>query len=246
MGEVVNISGVNIYTLGLFSVIAFLWGSYVFYKKGLSTHFEENSILDVVVVCGFWSFILGRLVYVLENLPIFFKHWSRVFLMADFPGVSRWGVLIGFVLGAMLVIRKKKGKYFDYFDLLALAYFGGMQIFLSLMLLSAFTWQRLALAILHFIFYLIFWRMEEAYRHFAWYRGSKTFARTGLVAGFSISAIGLLYFVELVINKTLWPSQLILGAVLSVLGLVLVYSRSGRILVDDLSVLKIWNKRKQK
>ncbi|HAI22331.1 TPA: hypothetical protein DCL92_00845, partial [Candidatus Collierbacteria bacterium] len=72
-----------------------------------------------------------------------------------------------------------------------------------------------------------------------WYRNNKTSARSGFVAGFSISWWGLLFLAEKIMTGNyfwtvgLWSGMLFVG------GLVLVYIRSGRTITEDLkNILK--------
>ena len=108
-----KVNSFGVYSFSFLAVIAFLWGSFVFYKKAIESHFDELPVLDTVVFVGFWSFIWGRLTYFLFNLDIFKDHWIRILFLKDYPGLNHWGVIIGILFGLFLTIRYLKVKYID-------------------------------------------------------------------------------------------------------------------------------------
>ncbi len=246
MGEVVNLSGVNVYTLGLFIAASFLWGAFVFYKKSTETHFEESSVLDIIVLAAFWGFLSARVGYVLMNLSLFVKHWGRVFMVSEYPGMNRWFALLGFLLAVVHSVRKRKGKVYDYLDLFFLGYFFGVSVLWVFMSLVSFNWQNLLVGLLSLLVSFWLWKAEKTYRFFDWYKGSKTYARTGFVFCSGIMAVGLLYLVELGIYSVKNAYSYGLGIALFVIGLALLYARSGRILEDDFLIIKKWKKIKAK
>ena len=246
MGEVIIFSNLPIYTLGLVAVFCFLWGAFVFYKKAIEAHLEGSTILDMVVLSAFWAIILGRISFVLTNITIFFGHWTRAFLLINFPGVERWGVLLGLFLGIFLIVKKKKGKYLDHLDLAVLGYLSGVSFFWIGINFINFYWQNLVLAIFNLLMFIVFWKAERTYRLISWYRGTKSFAKSGFVTGFGIMTTAMSFLIEKILyrNMSIWSLVWSLG--LLVAGLVLVYIRSGRLLADDIKALKIWNKNPKK
>lgn len=236
---IIRINNIPVYGFGLLAVIAYLWGSFVFFKKANESHFENRSILDSVVLSAFWGFIVGRVVFAILNIGIFWDHLSRLFLLTNYPGLDRFGVILGIAFGLWLCLRKIKVKFMDWFDLTALGISAGTAIFLAGLAILAFMWQYIVLALMYLLVFIYFWNVEERYRTFVWYRGNKTSARSGFVAGFSISLWGLLFLVEkIMIGNYFWTVGLWSG-ILFVGGLVLVYIRSGRTAMEDLkNILK--------
>jgi len=236
---IIRINNIPVYGFGLLAVIAYLWGSFVFFKKANESNFENRSILDSVVLSAFWGFIVGRVVFAILNMGMFGNHLSRLFLLTNYPGFDRFGVIFGVAFGLWLCLRKIKVKFMDWFDLTALGISAGTAIFLAGLAILAFMWQYIVLALIYLFVFIYFWNVEERYRTFDWYRNNKTSARSGFVAGFSISLWGLLFLVEkILIGNYFWPVGLWSG-ILFVGGLVLVYIRSGRIVTEDLkNILK--------
>lgn len=231
---IIRIGNFSMYGFGLLATFAFLWGSFAFYKKAVQSHFEEMHILDGVVVGAFWAFIVGRLSYVVLNYQIFWNHLPRIFLFSNFPGIDRWGVLLGLFLGVFWTVRRVKGKVIDWFDLVALGVSAGQSVFFAGLSLISLTWQYALVSFLFLLFFCWLWGVEERYRTFAWYKANKTSAKSGFILGFSLAVWGMIYFLEHVLVKgvgfwqTGWSASLFVG------GLVLVYIRSGRTVTEDI------------
>lgn len=243
----VNIGGINLYLTGLIVSVSFLWGAFVFYKKSLENHLDEGLVLDIIVLMGFWGFIFGRIGFVLLNLGIFVKHWGRVFMLTSYPGLDRWFVILGFILALLLLVKKRRHKYFDFLDSFALGYLASLSIYWPLSLIMNFNYQGLALSLWFFVTFVLLWGVESKYRFFEWYRGARTSARTGFVFGVSTILVGLSYLLEHFLYNfsfDLWV--MILSLALFVIGLVMVYIRSGRLLEEDLPIFKKWKKTKTK
>jgi hypothetical protein len=246
MGETIAISNFMIYKLGLVVFFVYLWGGFVFYKKAIESHIEDIIALDIIVLSAFWSFILGRISFVLTHLSSFAGHWSRIFLLVNYPGIERWGALVGIILAVLYVVKKKKGKYFDYLDLVALGVLSGSAFFWVGLNFINFYWQNFVIAGINFFGFVLFWQLEKSYRHISWYRGSKTFAKSGFVSGFSLIFMVMSFVLECILFRSFNIFNVILMLVLFIGGMVLVYIRSGRLLVDDFKSINIWNKRIKK
>lgn len=225
---VLRINNIPIYGFGLLAVFSFLWGSFVFYKKTNESHFEDKLILDTVVLSAFWGFIVGRLAFSILNYQVFLSHWSRLFLLTNYPGLDRFGVIAGIALGLWLCLRKNKEKFLDWFDLMALGVSAGIAVFFAGLAILAYMWQFIVLAFLYFLVLVYFWNIEGKYRTLDWYRNKKTSAKSGFITGFSIASWGVLFLAEKLLTANfVWQTGVWAGLLL-VGGLVLVYIRSGR------------------
>lgn len=234
---ILRINNIPVYGFGLLAVFAFLWGSFVFFKKANESNFEDRLILDSVVLAAFWSFILGRVAFAFLNLGMFWNHWSRLFLLTNYPGLDRFGVVAGLALGLWLCLRKVKERFLDWFDLMALGISAGASIFFAGLAILAFLWQFVVLAVIFLGAFIYFWNAEGKYRTFSWYRNNKTSSRSGFISGFTISLLGLLYLAEKLLTVSfVWPVGVWSG-LLFVGGLILVYIRSGRTASEDLKTI---------
>ncbi|KKT40136.1 hypothetical protein A3K29_04520 [Candidatus Collierbacteria bacterium RIFOXYB2_FULL_46_14] len=232
-----RIGDIAIYGFGLLATLSFLWGSFVFYKKAVESHLEEFHILDGVVMSAFWAFIVGRLTFVILNLPTFWGHFSRVFLFSNYPGIDRWGVMAGVYLGVFLTVRRYKAKAMDWFDFVSLGILSGVAIFHAGLSLLTYSWQYGVLGVIYLVIFGVGWDAELKYRTYSWYKSNKTSAKSGLITGFSLSAGGVLYLVERLMFRgfdltvCLWSTFLFVG------GMVLVYIRSGRTASEDIKII---------
>ena len=224
---VLRVSNIYIYGFGLLAVLSFLWGSFVFYKKCLESHFEDFHVLDSVVMSAFWAFIVGRLAFVALNMVTFWNHFPRILLLSNYPGIDRWGVILGIALGVFLSVRKIRARFLDWFDLASLGILSGGAVFLAGLFLLTRDFRYVILSLLHLGLFIYLWQMEDKYRTYEWYRGKRTSARSGFITGFVLSFWGLAFLIERLIFKEVILWSVIWGGSLLVGGLVLVYIRSG-------------------
>jgi hypothetical protein len=234
---VLRINDIPIYGFGILAVFSFLWGAFVYFKRGSEANFEDRLILDSVVLSAFWSFIVGRLTFSFLNLEVFGNHWSRLFLLTNYPGLDRFGVVAGIALGLFLCLRKSKEKFLDWFDLVVLGVSAGTAVFFAGLSILAFVWQFIVLALLYLLVFIYFWNIEGKYRTFGWYRNNKTSARSGLLVGLSVSSWGLLFLIEKLLTASYVWQVGVWSGVMLVGGLVLVYIRSGRTVTDDIKTI---------
>ena len=234
---VIRINDLSIYGFGLLTVFSFLWGSFVYYKKAVEAHFEDFHILDSIVMSAFWAFIVGRLAYVALNMSTFWNHFPRVMLLTNYPGLDRWGAIMGISLGLFFLVRRVKGRFLDWFDFTSLGILSGGAIFLSGLFLLTTSWVYLILALIQLLLFLLFWNVEDKYRTYGWYRGKRTSSRSGLISGFTISFLGVAYILERLILRQISWGSMAWGGLLLVGGLVLVYIRSGRTVAEDIKYI---------
>lgn len=239
-----SISSYSVYSFSLLVVLSFLWGSFVFYKKAIESHFEEVVILDIVVFSAIWSIIFGRLIFFFVNYSVFKDHISRILFLKDYPGFSEWGLVSGMLLGLFLIIRKMKLKYIDLLDLMSLGLLGGLPIFYAGLSLFQFSLKNLIFAIVLGVLFVFFWKAEDDYRTYAWYRNKKTHAKSGFIAGMGGVVFGLKGVISQIIGG-LNLFNLFCSIGLIVGGLVLVYIRSGRTIKEDLKIFLKYGRKKQ-
>lgn len=244
--SVFRLKDIFIYGFGLLTVFSFLWGSFVFYKKAIESHLEDLNVLDAVVMSAFWAFIIGRVVFALLNLDTFGAHLPRIFLITDYPGIDRWGAVLGIALGILFIVRRVKARFLDWFDLTSLGILSGEAIFLAGLFVLTRALPYLILSLLNLAVFVLLWNIEDKYRTYGWYRGKRNSARSGLITGFSLSFWGLTFLIQQVIFKEVSPISLTWAFGLLVGGLVLVYIRSGRTIQDDINnIFKTKHGRKQ-
>ncbi|MBU1071280.1 prolipoprotein diacylglyceryl transferase [Patescibacteria group bacterium] len=219
-----SVEGVSVYTFSAFVFLAFLWSSFVFYKKAIEYHENEETVFNAVLLMGALSFIFSRFWFVMTKLDWFVGHWIRVLFMKEYPGMNGWGVFLGVLLGVLVIVKKNKQKLFDWLDLVSLGLSAGIPIVyvasgvLSTEMMSTEIVKGLLLA----LWFFFLWWVEGEYRTFGWYRFRKTQAKTGFVTGGFVFGLGL-------VNAY---------AVLVAVGVLIVYIRSERKVIKDLKLLE--------
>lgn len=136
----VSFGNFKIYTFGIFLVLAFFWASFLLWKNIRLTAFKEEEIFDSLFISFFIGLIAGRVMYVFIHFKEFGLDFLKILLVNGYPGISLYGVLIGFIFSLKLVFDIKKIKFneaVDYFItplLIALAigkigaFFSGVEV----------------------------------------------------------------------------------------------------------------------
>jgi len=240
-GEVVlQLGSSNIYLFSLVVLLAFLWGSFVFYKKANEYHLKEETVLDSILLMGLASFLGARIFYVLTRLDIFANRWARILFIKQYPGMSSLGMVLGILLVLLLLAWKKKENFFDWLDLVALGFSAGLPIvsagqsFLNngFKLFKVIPLSILEAVVFTGLFSLLWW-LEGEYRTFEWYRFRKTQAKSGFVVSLLLFCWTVVKMVGLGISKSMSVERVFFWIGLIVLSVVIMYIRSGRSLKID-------------
>jgi phosphatidylglycerol:prolipoprotein diacylglycerol transferase len=248
------ISIVRTFILGPFLVLAFLAGTFVFWKKGGEEYYDQSELMDVLILSCFVALVGARLGFILVHIADFGIDIVRWFSLIAYPGyLGIAGLLCGFFA---LIWQAKKRKW----DAYEVGDFGAIALSLGLVVVflgeffngsgfgnpttlpvgmnfpGVFDTRhpvQLYAMVLYFLLFLLLWKLERVYRTFIWYRANRRTAQSGFVMSVFLIGYGiiglLLSFVQ--------PSFLTLyGVNIDVLirvgvilwGLGLLYARSGR------------------
>ena len=100
-------------------------------------------------------------------------------------------------------------------------------------------------AVASLVVFSLLWKGEQEYRTYEWYKNKKTQARSGFITGVALSYYGLAHFAWQMAS----PDRKLVGIMADLLlfagGWVIVYSRSGRSLSDDLKLIKRHGRKKE-
>lgn len=223
----------TVYILSLSVILAYFWYSFVVYKKGLEYRYAADSLLDLAVLSGIFSWVGARLSFVLTHLSTFQTNWLRVFLLSAYPGYDYLGLLVGLVLGLGLLSRRGEVKLSDGLDLAGLGLSGAIaferlgRVFSGQVTLVFGVPGELLQAFLFLFIFVWLWRLEGEYRTFEWYRFRRTQAKSGFIFG------SFLFLSGIVIGF----NSLLLGAASVLVGVGVVYWQSGRSLGYDVKLL---------
>lgn len=236
-----------VYTHSLFVVLAFFWYSFVIYKKGLEFRYEKESMLDLAVLSALFGFIFSRLGYVITNISTFNVNWLRVLLLVDYPGYNYLGLVLGLVIAVIFLTKRGEIRLFEGLDLLGLGLPGAIAFERLGVVLALESRAVLGIPVeilQAFLFLIIFvwlWKLEREYRTLEWYRFRKTQAKPGFIFGAFLFLSGFL-----IVGSSIWPvmslSEIIIGSLSVLSGIVVVYRQSGRSLAYDVKLIPFISK----
>jgi phosphatidylglycerol---prolipoprotein diacylglyceryl transferase len=115
-----KVGPVQIFSYGFFLTLAYLAGTFVFWREGRKRGFNEEKLLDLSIVTLIASLIGGRALYVLLNWS-YFQEDPRSILYFWQGGFAYFGSLIFGFLAAWFLSRSWKWPFFQIADLGALA-----------------------------------------------------------------------------------------------------------------------------
>jgi len=113
-----DLKNIKIYTFGVFLVLAFFWGCFTLWKNVRLTAHKEEEIFDGLFVSMFGGIFVGRLIYVSLNFKDFGIDILKFILINGYPGLSLYGMLLGFFGSLYFFFNSKKIKFSqmaDYF-----------------------------------------------------------------------------------------------------------------------------------
>lgn len=251
---IASIGPITLYTFGLVLFTGFFLTVFLIWKKGREEHYDEEHILDVILIASFWSLVAARLGYILSNLSnigIDLAHWINII------GNPGYNVYVALVVGFVVIWRQAKQRRWDFFEFaditaIGVAFFSAFiwlgaflngsaigietNLFLSIQLqgesVRRLPIQLLGLGMTVILFGLLWWA-EERYRTFAWYRANKNSARSGFVFFcflIGLGIVGLLTHPFFADGWNLYGIRLdmVFWLVLFVIGVIGVYIRSSR------------------
>lgn len=123
-----SVGPINIYFFGVFLLLAFLLGSFLVWRQG-KEEFEEEKILDGLMVALLFGLFFARLFYILFHFSDFGFEILRWFHLVLFPGFLFSFGLLGGVIGLVIYTKKAGINFLKFADIfvfgLAFAQFVG-------------------------------------------------------------------------------------------------------------------------
>ena len=248
------IGPVVIKTVNLAFVLALLAGLFVFWRKGREEHYEEAMLFDGLLLSLLFGLVLARAAFIAMRFGEFGLNVMNWLDLVNKPGFSISALFIG---SAFFLYRYAKKKKWDEFEILDFWVMGVTlaQVFIwfgyflagtalgtetnlpwGMVFPSVFTKHHPTQLYYALFFSALFWYLswaEVRYRTFVWYRFGKNTAQTGyllsvcmLLTGLFSLVMGLVTVPEVVVAGVRADS--IFSLVLTVFGLSMLYSRSGR------------------
>lgn len=107
---------------GLFLGLGIFFGSFTVWRIARSFDFDAEKILDIIFLTLGASFIFSRLVFVLNNLPVF-DSLSKVLFINRYPGLSFWGGFSGGLLALWWLTKKNRIPFMQAADIAVTGFF---------------------------------------------------------------------------------------------------------------------------
>ena len=197
-----TIGPVAISSLGVFSSLAFLFGSFVVWKRAREEHIDDEDIFDIIFVSLFGGIVFGRLLFIIFHLQKFGFDLGK-WLSLSYSSEISW---VGFLLGGMYMVsracKKKKLNFFQFLDLSVLGvivahilyrfgqFFDGSYLGVQTDLFVGVPFpgvegrlhplQLYEILIFLVLYFIIKW-LDRRYRLFNWYQDNRGNAKSGFL-----------------------------------------------------------------
>jgi phosphatidylglycerol---prolipoprotein diacylglyceryl transferase len=252
-----SLGPVQLKTWNVMIVLAFLATGFVFWRKARDEHYEEMEVFDGFLISMVVGLLVARLGFVVTHWTEFELNIVKWIDLFTYPGLS-W---LFAVLGAgWALIRFAKNRKWDVFEILdfwltALC-LGQVWLWLGWWLdgtrfglASTLPWamhfpnvvdthhptQVYAAGLYGILFWFLSW-LEYHYRTFEWYKTGRKSALTGFVTGSFLIGHGLIQaglaaLMPAQLQMFGWRLDYWLAGAAAVLGVIVIYVRSGRTIV---------------
>lgn len=118
----------TLYTFGIFLLLAFFLGSFLFWKLGKLTSVKEEELFDGLFISIMGGLFTSRLVYVLLNFSNFGFNPLKFILINGFPGLSLFGALFGGVTLFYVFTRVRRIHFLEIIDYMVAPLFAALSI----------------------------------------------------------------------------------------------------------------------
>lgn len=261
---------IKVYSFGVLLFLGVILGLYVSWKKIRDYHIEDEEFLDVSLQTIFWGLVGARIAYIFEHFSVFGFNFLKWLWFTHYVGLSMWGAILGGLVGLILITKNRKVNLFEWLDIGSLGLVLGLSIGRLAALLNGSSVGiavpmgisvngidgkvlpiQAAEVLVLVILFVVLWRLERSYRTISWYRAGKSYSKSGFLWFMSLIWVGVLFLAtsfgyqklngnyEQLLNRAF--------AVLSfVVGVVGLYTRSGRNLRSDFGFLFRKNQKRAK
>jgi prolipoprotein diacylglyceryltransferase len=241
-------------TLSVFLVVAFLTSSFIFWRKGREEHYNEGEFFDGFILASLIGFVAGRIGFIALNYERFglaVLHWLDIFA---YPGINGSIGLLCATFYLYHFAQKNKWDVFEVLDFWVLSLASGLTLgYIGLFfdgtavgkattlpiglvfpgLIESHHPAQLYAALFFLCISIYLGRVEYRYRSFEWYRSGKKTAQTGFLVSIFLIAASLFFFLISWVKPPVFSISgididRILALVAFVVGVILLYTRSGR------------------
>lgn len=245
---------VAVRTLSVFFILAFFTTAFLFWRKVREEHYPEDQVFDGFLLSALVGFIIGRLGYIVSQFDVFGIDIIKWLDIAGYPGINGAISVVAAVLFLYRYAQKKKWDVFELLDFWVLALSGGLAIvYVGLFFdgtgfgtATQLPWGVVfpglqephhPIQLYYAVFFLLLsWYLamvEYSYRSFEWYRSGKKTANSGFLVSVFFVVSALFYFLMSWVKMPIFTFfalniDRLLALVVFVLGILLLFFRSGR------------------
>lgn len=235
--------------------LGFFLGSFLIWQRGREEHFEEDLLMDGILLVFMLGLIVSRVWHVVFNWsappaggwPI--ASFISFFNLVEKPGFSWQGALLGGIFTLVIYCKKQKWDFYKLADLSVFGVvlgliLGKIGLFLNNSIVQPVFLVEAILLILVYRLLLIF---DKNYRTYEWYKNKRGETNPGFLF---LSFLGLSTLIYLGTGIFQNPSleifkscQFIVNILIILTTLGFFYSRSGD---RDLTIVPKWFKKRKK
>ena len=113
---ILKIGPIVISSLGVMTALGFFLGSFLIWKKETEENFEEEKIMDVILISSLAAFLVSRLFYVFFYWQEIGANFLAYFDFVGKPGFSLIGAFLGGGISFWLLSQKNKWDFFKVAD----------------------------------------------------------------------------------------------------------------------------------
>ncbi|MFH0863929.1 MAG: prolipoprotein diacylglyceryl transferase family protein [Candidatus Gottesmanbacteria bacterium] len=113
----ISLGSIRIYSFGLFLVLAIIIGSFVVWRVGKNLKFDEEKIIDLLLVEMIFGLIGARIFHIFFHFQDFGFNFFRWLLIYHFPGLTFIGGLLGGLIGMIYFSRKENWPFWQIADI---------------------------------------------------------------------------------------------------------------------------------
>lgn len=214
---------------GLIVAIGFLLSGFVLWKRAKEEHLDEQDAFNICTTAMIWALVVSRAVAVALRFDEFGLdplRWISIFSVPGLNGVAALITMVSMILIAALKRRRDSWMMLDVFSPALL-----------LMEASIVVIPYWYLGILWAVLTPVLLWIEREYRLWDWYKAKRGGARPGIVVGawFVGNGLGFLVLARGGLRMVSWG---VVGFLMIVIGMVLIYQRSGRLPRLDMMRMK--------
>jgi len=108
---------IKIYSFGVFVLLAVIVGAFIVWREGRNLKFDEEKLLDLILVLAISGLVGARIHYVIFHLAAFGQNAFAWLLIFHFPGLSFRGAILGGLFGLWVFSKKEKWPFWEIGDI---------------------------------------------------------------------------------------------------------------------------------